>query len=279
KQKYTIQPDVPQLQQGEDLVEAFLFRFRGGYPDHFSTALTLMLRSIGIPARLVVGFGSGTFNPLTGLYIVRNTDAYAMAEVYFPRYGWYAFDPIPGHELIPPSIEVEQAFSVLRQFWQWISGWLPSPVTSFLVGSVALVASWIARLLGVFSQGWQGLFAALLLSISLAFIGWLGWSSWQQWRYRQWLSQLPPMENLYQRALIWLANQDLAKRPAQTPLEHTAQLREIYPSDWVQAVEEIAQAYSRWRYGGEKPNLKRLQKRLRTLQKSSIKKRESFTRR
>jgi len=69
-----------------------------------------MLRSIGI-ARLVV-LQSGEFNPFTGLYIVRNTDAYAMTEVYFPKYGWFAFDPIPGHPLIPPSIEENQTFSV-----------------------------------------------------------------------------------------------------------------------------------------------------------------------
>jgi hypothetical protein len=61
-----------------------------------------MLRSIGIPARLVAGFGPGEFNPLTGFHIVRNVDAYAMTEVYFPQYGWYAFDPIPGHELLAP---------------------------------------------------------------------------------------------------------------------------------------------------------------------------------
>jgi len=49
-----------------------------------------MLRSIGIPARLVAGFSPGEFNPFTGLYVVRNTDAYAMTEVYFPKYGWFA---------------------------------------------------------------------------------------------------------------------------------------------------------------------------------------------
>jgi len=50
-----------------------------------------MLRSIGITARLVAGFSPGEFNPFTGLYVVHNTDAYAMTEVYFPKYGWVAF--------------------------------------------------------------------------------------------------------------------------------------------------------------------------------------------
>jgi len=57
-----------------------------------------MLRSIGIPA----GWASVQVS-LIPLPIVRNTDAYAMTEVYFPKYGWFAFDS--GHPLIPPSIE------------------------------------------------------------------------------------------------------------------------------------------------------------------------------
>ncbi|MFM6157335.1 MAG: transglutaminase-like domain-containing protein, partial [Sphaerospermopsis kisseleviana] len=107
---------LPHLDQNDDLVESFLFKHQGGYPDHFYTVLTVMLRSIGIPARLVAGFAPGEFNPFTGMYIVKNTDAYAMKEVYFPKYGWFAFDPIPNHPLIPPSIEEYQTFSVLRQF-------------------------------------------------------------------------------------------------------------------------------------------------------------------
>jgi transglutaminase-like putative cysteine protease len=90
KQHYSIPTNpltLPFLSENEDLVEAFLFKHKGGYPDHFSTALTVMLRSINIPARLVAGFAPGEFNPFTGLYVVRNTDAYAMTEVYFPNSG------------------------------------------------------------------------------------------------------------------------------------------------------------------------------------------------
>ncbi|MGL5033526.1 MAG: transglutaminaseTgpA domain-containing protein, partial [Microcystaceae cyanobacterium] len=69
KQNYTIQTDIPFLGKDEDLVESFLFKQKGGYPDHFSTVLTVMLRSIGIPARLAVGFAPGEFNPFTGYYL------------------------------------------------------------------------------------------------------------------------------------------------------------------------------------------------------------------
>ncbi|MEB3338683.1 MAG: transglutaminaseTgpA domain-containing protein, partial [Leptolyngbyaceae bacterium] len=126
KQNYTLPQDpfgFPFLGETDDLVETFLFKTQQGYPDHFSTVLTVMLRSIGIPTRLATGFGPGQFNPFTGLYIVRNTDAYAVTEVYFPKYGWFAFDPIPGHELVPPSIEENQTFTILQKFWKWIAGW------------------------------------------------------------------------------------------------------------------------------------------------------------
>ncbi|CAA9588493.1 FIG00873229: hypothetical protein [uncultured Synechococcales cyanobacterium] len=273
KQKYTVQPNVPPLNKSEDLVEAFLFRFQGGYPDHFSTALTIMLRSLGIPARLVTGFGSGNFNPLTGLYIVRNTDAYAMTEVYFPKYGWFTFDPIPGHELIPPSVEVDQTFGVMRQFWQWIAGWLPSPVTGLLVSIFTTLATWLARLLHFFSQGWSGLFVGLLIVISLSFLGWLAWGQWQAWRYRRWLSRLPAMESLYQQMLNWVAQRGIRKRSAQTPLEHAAQVRQTQRANGEQVIEDIAQAYTSWRYGGHNPNLNQLRKQFLNLKASRTKKR------
>lgn len=273
KQRYTVQPDLPFLEPDEDLVEAFLFKYQGGYPDYFSTALTVMLRSIGIPARLLAGFGSGEFNPFTGLYVVRNTDAYAITEVFFPKYGWFAFDPIPGHELIPPSIEESQTFSVLRSFWRWVAGWLPSPVTSWLGQIFGTLAGWltlaIARLMGLFSQGWVGVFAGLLLAIALGFASWLLWRGWRGWRYRRWLAKLPPMESLYQQMLSWQAAQGFRKRPAQTPLEYARQAQEVQAEVQATAIEEISQAYVGWRYGGKAPNLTQLQQQLRDLKRPS----------
>jgi protein-glutamine gamma-glutamyltransferase len=276
KQRYSIPDDplgLPSLAENEDLVEAFLFKHKGGYPDHFSTALTIMLRSIGIPARLVVGFDTGEFNPFTGFYIVKNTDAYAMTEVFFPQYGWFAFDPIPGHELIPQSVEEAQTFGVLRQFWQWVAGWLPSPVTSWL-GSIwnliiRLITGLISWLWSILSNGWVGLLTSLILAVALGFLGWLGWNQWRTWRYRSWLSGLPPMESLYQQMLRILGAKGYAKHPAQTPLEYARVSYQHHPPGCAEAIEEISQAYVRWRYGGHTPNVKLLRKRLQDLIKST----------
>ncbi len=274
KQNYTIQPDMGYLGKNEDLASAFLFKFKGGYPDHFATTLAIMLRSIGIPARIAVGFAPGEFNPFTGLYIVRNTDAYAVTEVYFPKYGWFAFDAIPGHDLIPPSIEEDRVFPVLRQFWNWVAGWLPSPVSNALGRFFALLFGALARLVtwvvGLFSQGWVGLFMALLLGTLLGLLGWLCWQGWRQWRYQRWLAKLPPMERTYQQMLRWLASQGLTKRPTQTPLEYAAALQGTQPATPANLVAEISEAYVRWRYGGETPDIAQLKQQLRALMQQKV---------
>ncbi|HEY9599408.1 MAG TPA: DUF3488 and DUF4129 domain-containing transglutaminase family protein [Cyanophyceae cyanobacterium] len=276
KQRYSLPEnllELPLLGEKEDLVEAFLFKYKKGYPDHFSTVLTMMLRSIGIPARLVVGFGTGEFNPFTGYYIVRNTDAYAMTEVFFPEYGWFAFDPIPGHELMPQSIEESQTFGVLRQFWQWVAGWLPSPVTSLLgllwnltIGSLTRVVSWLWSRV---TSGWVGALTSLILAIAFGFLGWLGWTQWRTWRYRRWLAALPPMESLYQQMLKVLGTQGYIKHPAQTPLEYVSHMRQHQPPDSVEVIDEISQAYVRWRYGNQMPNIQQLRLRLRDWMKNN----------
>ncbi|MBN3898846.1 MAG: DUF3488 domain-containing protein [Nostoc sp. NOS(2021)] len=275
KQHYSVPQnplELPYLSEKEDLVETFLFKQKGGYPDHFSTVLTVMLRSIGIPSRLVAGFSSGEFNPFTGLYVVRNTDAYAMTEVYFPKYGWFAFDPIPNHPLIPPSIEDTQSFSVLRQLWHWVAGWLPSPVTGLLNNVFGTILSWIIRaiawFLALFSQGWFGVLTGLILSTTAAFFGWLGWGQWREWRNRRWLKKLPAMESLYQQMLQWTTQKGLGKHPAQTPLEYARVSYEHHAPATAEVIDEISQAYVSWRYGGHTPNLKRLRERWEQLKKA-----------
>ena len=275
KQNYTIPENplnLPYLGEEEDLVEAFLFKHKGGYPDHFSTVLTVMLRSIGIPARLVAGFSPGNFNPFTGMYVVRNTDAYAMTEVYFPKYGWFAFDPIPFHPLIPPSIEETQTFTVLRQFWNWVASWLPSPVTGWLnyvfgiiFGAVARIFSWFINL---FSQGWLGVLKGSIATTGVALISWWGWRRLLYWRSKIALRKLPPIERLYQQMLQWMANQGIKKHPAQTPLEYAQDVSRYHSPGTAKLIEDICQAYVKWRYGCYPANFKQIQQKWKQLQRN-----------
>lgn len=281
KQNYTIPENplnLPYLGEEEDLVEAFLFKHKGGYPDHFSTVLTVMLRSIGIPARLVAGFSSGSFNPFTGMYVVRNTDAYAMTEVYFPKYGWFTFDPIPFHPLIPPSIEETQTFSVLRQFWNWVASWLPSPVTGWLdrifgiiFGALTKFLSWFITL---FSQGWFGVLTISIVTTVTALMGWLSWRQWVYWRNQITLKKLPIVERMYQQMLQSMTNKDIKnkKNPAQTSLEYAQAMSRHHSPTTARLIEDICQAYVKWRYGYHNVDVKQLQQKLKQLQKTNYKK-------
>jgi transglutaminase-like putative cysteine protease len=85
--------DVPPLRDGADAVDQFLFEDRVGFCEQIGSSLVVMLRSLGVPARLAVGYTPGERNPFTGLYEVRADDAHAWAEVWFPGVGWQAFDP------------------------------------------------------------------------------------------------------------------------------------------------------------------------------------------
>lgn len=265
KQRYKIRPDLPFFEATEDLASAFLFQYEGGYPDHFATALTVMLRSIGIPARLVMGFGSGQFNPFTGYYEVKNTDAYAMTEVYFHKYGWFAFDPIPGHEIIPPSIEDSQTFGVLKQFWSWVAGWLPSPLTAIFNRAFGLIGAALSRLIELFTSGWMGILAGLGILTGLSFLGWLIWTGWQLWRDRRQFAQMPPMEALYQQMLRGLEARGFPKPAYLTPLEYAQDCKTQHSPDIAAAIAQISQAYVSWRYGGQPPDLPALKQQLHLL--------------
>ncbi len=259
KQGYRIKPDLPFLAEGEDLTEAFLFKYGGGYPDHFSTVLTVMLRSIGIPARLATGFGPGQFNPFTGFYIIQNTDAYALTEVYFPDFGWVAFNPIPGYDLLPPSIEDSNAFGVLQQAWSWVAGWLPSPVKGFLAGVwsflTAKVLGFMVSLWAWFTRSWFGTLALVFCLTLLGFAAWALGRWLQGWGRERRLRQLAPMERLYRQMLNLLATKGYPKHPAQTPHEYADDSRAALEGPIAEAIAEICRAYASWHYGGLPPNL------------------------
>jgi protein-glutamine gamma-glutamyltransferase len=76
-------------------LNAFMFRDGFGYCQQFSGTMALMLRMVGIPARVAAGFAPGSFNRDTGEYRVRDLDAHSWVEVYFNGIGWVAFDPTP----------------------------------------------------------------------------------------------------------------------------------------------------------------------------------------
>lgn len=101
--QYTNNPNVS-LRKSKDFVDSFLFEVKEGYCDYFSTAMVMMARSQGIPARWVKGYGPGIqadpedlrARPGNTAYQVKNSDAHSWAELYFGEYGWIPFEATPG---------------------------------------------------------------------------------------------------------------------------------------------------------------------------------------
>ncbi|HLY61916.1 MAG TPA: DUF3488 and transglutaminase-like domain-containing protein [Terriglobia bacterium] len=81
--------------ESKDPVGSFLFNSKAGYCEYFAAAMALMVRTQGIPSRVVNGFQTGSFNRLGGDFVVRARDAHSWVEIYFPQYGWIPFDPTP----------------------------------------------------------------------------------------------------------------------------------------------------------------------------------------
>ena len=89
---YSLETDTATLSHP---LEEFLFTRKTGYCEHYATAMVVMLRTVGIPARLVTGFLATEWNEYGGYFTVRQRDAHAWVEVYFPHSGWITMDPTP----------------------------------------------------------------------------------------------------------------------------------------------------------------------------------------
>lgn len=90
--QYTLQLRDP---GGREPVEHFLFYERRGHCEYFASAMVVLLRSSGLPARLVNGFLAGEWNDFGRYYLVRQRDAHSWVEMYSPGWGWLSFDPTP----------------------------------------------------------------------------------------------------------------------------------------------------------------------------------------
>lgn len=87
--RYTLEPPL----LGVNSVDDFLFSTRAGFCEHYASALVVLMRAMGIPARVVTGYQGGQINPVDGYMIVRQSDAHAWTEVWLAERGWVRVDP------------------------------------------------------------------------------------------------------------------------------------------------------------------------------------------
>jgi len=117
---YTLQ--APPLPARADAVDEFLFVTRQGSCEIFASAMAVLLRAAGVPARLVTGYTTGTYNLFTGYYEVRNSDAHAWVEIFQPGVGWIEFEPTPGFASADALARQPAGQWLVRDAASWIAG-------------------------------------------------------------------------------------------------------------------------------------------------------------
>lgn len=149
---YSYSQQLGRVPPGTDPIDWFLFEARIGYCEQFATAETLMLRSLGVPARLATGYATGEYSPILDQTIVRERDAHAWVEAYFPGHGWVPIDPSPGYSALAATRFPDRwAASGLARLIPHLTLSAPGAVLGSLgaiAAGPALVAVAVALLLG-----------------------------------------------------------------------------------------------------------------------------------
>ncbi|HEY2646353.1 MAG TPA: DUF3488 and transglutaminase-like domain-containing protein, partial [Candidatus Acidoferrales bacterium] len=129
-----------------DPLAYFLFQKRAGHCEYFAAAMTVMLRTQGIPARYINGFQTGEYNDIAGDLVVRESDAHSWVEAYFPGFGWLTFDPTP-----PSNDEPQQGLlSQISHYWDWFQlQWSEWVINYDFIHQIT-----VAQNLGRFSRDW-----------------------------------------------------------------------------------------------------------------------------
>lgn len=129
RKDYSYTLELPDRELTDPLAN-FLFTRRKGHCEYFASAMAVMLRSLGVPARMATGFQSGIYNPLTELWLVRSSDAHTWVEVWLPGHGWTTFDPTPpdlSAHAFSLSTRLSLYIDAASTFWQeWVVSYDPS---------------------------------------------------------------------------------------------------------------------------------------------------------
>ena len=246
---------------GPDPLSDFLFRVKAGHCEYFSTAMTVMLRTQGIAARVVNGFLPGEYNSAAGAFTVRQSDAHSWVEVYFPETNaWVSFDPTPAAGKIEPVSsgltaqlgKYAEAFELL--WFQYVVGYdrqeqrtlatsLHSQVSKYQ-RVVTNALSGLQALSRRESRGTLLVAAAVLVLVLILFIGSrLKRNGWFDLRgsNRERDSARSAIE-FYERLIKLLEERGLKRTPDQTPLEFAGAIS-------LSEAGVITDAYNRVRFG------------------------------
>jgi hypothetical protein len=234
-----------------DGVDHFLFTSRKGYSEYFASAMTVLLRSVGIPARLATGYTMGDRVKGQDLYLVTDSHSHAWVEVFFPHYGWITFEPTPGK---PQSQILDLAGDQASQPAGGEAGELGGEVDCGTAFESCVDQSDFGSLDGALSDNgfWRGKVLGNLPWLLLAFgiIGALGGATWLLWRKLMALSGDP--RTAYRRLAFLGTLGSIGPVPHQTPFQYQERLRRVFPAHR-QQVSVLIDAYVLSLYGAKEP--------------------------
>ncbi len=230
--------DIPSVPPGRDAVDYFLFDLKRGYSDYQASAMVVLLRTLGIPARLATGFSVGEFDLNSHRYIIRENNAISWPEVYFPGYGWEEFSPFGGAPQVSrPSAAASSADNTSASDVGGDSADIPDDTGDG--GSIGNTTAHTGSLLPVVISAGFGLLALL----AVAGVGALG----VRFAWERGLRELDYPTQLWEKTVRLATWLKIGPRPYQTPTEYSYQLQRVFPD--AGNIDPIADGYLRSRYG------------------------------
>ena len=247
---YTLEPPV----LGRDPVDQFLFETQRGFCEHYASAFAVLMRSAGIPARVVVGYQGGELNPMSDYWIVRQSDAHAWNEVWIDGEGWVRFDPTGA--VAPERIDQGMAASVLNGIGASWGFSTPTQLIYQITYAWDLVnAKWNEWILAYGPQNqtslmrWLGMddprtHKMLLTLIAIITVLLAAVSGLLIARFRS-----PPRDEAAQLYAKFVRRAGIEPLPGEAPLQYSARLRKRLDTDAGLAAERFTDLYLKLRYG------------------------------
>ena len=251
-----------------DPLAYFLFDRKKGHCEYFASAMAVLLRTEGIPSRVVTGFQSGSYNSMTGWQVVRASDAHSWVEAWLDGRGWTTFDPTPSDPSASGSdtlSKMSMLFDVADQWWQdWIVSYdVDRQIALFTRMRESGAQLHLPRLddftgswskFGSFKGGWT--LALVVFGVALVIVGWMLMAPlvrrwWRNRAHAQRLARgkIQPSDAtiLYERFLRLLEKRGVRKPPWLTPVEFVGVLT---APDLSALAAEATSAYNDLRFGG-----------------------------
>ena len=247
--EFVFSRDIDPPPADADGVDWFLFDSKTGYSDYYASAMTVMLRAAGVPARVAAGYAPGEPNA-DGQRVMRDSDSHSWTQVYFPDYGWIDFEPSPNwltHRRTPYDVGALGLTSdPLEQDPD--SGVGPFGLDPMLEDDITETGGGGGPL-PFDAPDYTPYLLAVLAGAAAAVGAWLAWSA--VWNFG--LGGLPTEARVYGKMtrLGWLAG--AGRKPSQTPIEYADNLARAVPPAGA-GVRKIASAYARARYGDREPS-------------------------